>query len=130
MPNAGIALNPSRSLARLLLVFRYVRQYHNLRPYIQVNRIPNFDPTMLPFWKLYTEESSDSYNPNILIGGTMAGQFTAGLSGGQRKLLLFELIKQRTCKEGSKDLLIALDEPFAGVTDGASVRMGGYLKVV
>lgn len=47
----------------------------------------------------------------------MAGQFTAGLSGGQRKLLLFELIKQRTCIEGCSDLLIALDEPFAGVTD-------------
>jgi hypothetical protein len=25
----------------------------------------------------------------------MAGEFTAGLSGGQRKILLFELIRQR-----------------------------------
>ena len=31
-----------------------------------------------------------------------------GLSGGQRKLLLFELIYQRTASE--KDLLIVLDE--------------------
>jgi len=45
----------------------------------------------------------------------MAGQFHAGLSGGQRKMMLFELIKQRT--DGSSGLLIALDEPFAGVTD-------------
>ncbi len=45
----------------------------------------------------------------------MAGSFTAGLSGGQRKLLLFELIYQRTTNQ--EDLLIVLDEPFAGVTD-------------
>lgn len=45
----------------------------------------------------------------------MAGEFTAGLSGGQRKLLLFELVRQRTAD--MKDLLIVLDEPFAGVTD-------------
>ena len=29
------------------------------------------------------------------IGGTMAGEFTAGLSGGQRKMFLFELVRQR-----------------------------------
>lgn len=45
----------------------------------------------------------------------MAGEFTAGLSGGQRKLLLFELICQRTATQS--DLLLVLDEPFAGVTD-------------
>lgn len=45
----------------------------------------------------------------------MAGEFTAGLSGGQRKLMLFELICQRA--EGQSDLLLVLDEPFAGVTD-------------
>ena len=39
----------------------------------------------------------------------------AGLSGGQRKLLLFELICQRTAVQDN--LLIVLDEPFAGVTD-------------
>lgn len=39
----------------------------------------------------------------------------AGLSGGQRKLLLFELICQRTASQDN--LLIVLDEPFAGVTD-------------
>merc|ERR1712013_890263 len=38
-----------------------------------------------------------------------------GLSGGQRKLLLFELIFQRTASQDN--LLIVLDEPFAGVTD-------------
>lgn len=40
---------------------------------------------------------------------------TAGLSGGQRKLLLFELICQRTADHSN--LLLVLDEPFAGVTD-------------
>jgi hypothetical protein len=45
----------------------------------------------------------------------MAGEFTAGFSGGQRKMLLFELIYQRT--KHLSDLLICLDEPFAGVTD-------------
>jgi hypothetical protein len=35
--------------------------------------------------------------------------------GGQRKLLFFELIRQRTAD--MQDLLIVLDEPFAGVTD-------------
>jgi ABC-type lipoprotein export system ATPase subunit len=88
----------------------YIRQYHNLRPYIEVRKIPGFDPEALPFWPIYRKE-----NPKIRIGGTMAGQFTAGLSGGQRKLLLFELIYQRT--KSSSDLLIVLDEPFAGVTE-------------
>lgn len=36
-------------------------------------------------------------------------------TGGQRKLLFFELIRQRTAN--MEDLLIVLDEPFAGVTD-------------
>jgi hypothetical protein len=40
---------------------------------------------------------------------------SAGLSGGQRKLLLFELICQRTA--GYSNLLLVFDEPFAGVTD-------------
>ena len=75
-----------------------------------MNKIPNFDPTQLPFWDIYLKE-----NPNVKIGGTMAGEFTAGLSGGQRKMLLFELIYQRTAN--FSDLLICLDEPFAGVTD-------------
>ena len=53
----------------------------------------------------------------------MAGEFTAGLSGGQRKLLLLELIRQRTRtlqRHNTKwydSWLIVLDEPFAGVTD-------------
>lgn len=45
----------------------------------------------------------------------MAGQFTPGLSGGQRKMLLFELVRQRTAS--ASGLLVCLDEPFAGVTD-------------
>jgi hypothetical protein len=49
------------------------------------------------------------------VGGVLAGKFMAGLSGGQRKILLFELISQRTALQDN--LLIILDEPFAGVTD-------------
>jgi hypothetical protein len=90
----------------------YIRQYHLIRPYIAVSKIPNFDPTALPFWEIYEREGTAS---GIKVGGTMAGEFTAGLSGGQRKLLLFELIRQRT--KNQSDLLIVLDEPFAGVTD-------------
>ncbi|KAL7575641.1 hypothetical protein ACA910_011465 [Epithemia clementina (nom. ined.)] len=90
----------------------YIRQYHCMRPYIPVTKIPNFDSTKLPFWDIYVNEGSAS---SIKVGGTMAGQFTAGLSGGQRKLLLFELICQRTADQS--ELLIALDEPFSGVTD-------------
>ena len=45
----------------------------------------------------------------------MAGKFVAGLSGGQRKMMGFELVRQRTSSQS--DLLIVLDEPFAGVTD-------------
>jgi len=101
----------------------YIRQYHTLRPYIPVRKIPNFDPTQLPFWQLYSDKlvadgsgrKNESYNPNVKIGGTMAGEFTAGLSGGQRKMMLFELVRQRTSSQS--DLLIVLDEPFAGVTD-------------
>lgn len=90
----------------------YIRQYHSMRPYIPVSKIPNFDPTKLPFWDTYVKEGKAE---SIKVGGTMAGEFTAGLSGGQRKLLLFELICQRTADQS--ELLIALDEPFAGVTD-------------
>ena len=90
----------------------YIRQYHNLRPYITVSKIPNFDPTSLPFWDIYEREGKAS---TIQVGGTMAGEFTPGLSGGQRKLLLFELIYQRTMNQ--KKLLLVFDEPFAGVTD-------------
>lgn len=99
----------------------YIRQYHNLRPYIKVNSIPNFDPSALPYWDIYLKE-----NPNVKIGGLMAGETTAGLSGGQRKLLLFELIYQRT--KASSDLLICLDEPFAGVTDDFMPFIVGRLK--
>jgi ABC-type lipoprotein export system ATPase subunit len=90
----------------------YIRQYHLLRPYIAVSKIPNFDPTALPYWEIYEREGTAN---GIKVGGTMAGEFTAGLSGGQRKLLLFELIRQRI--KNQSELLIVLDEPFAGVTD-------------
>ena len=90
----------------------YIRQYHLIRPYIAVSSIPNFDPSALPYWDIYEREGTAS---SIKVGGTMAGEFTAGLSGGQRKLLLFELIRQRI--ENQSELLICLDEPFAGVTD-------------
>jgi len=99
----------------------YIRQYHLLRPYIPVKKIPGFDPSQLPFWSLYSDKTlqagqkNESYSPDVKIGGTMNGEFTAGLSGGQRKMMLFELVRQRT--RSQSDLLIVLDEPFAGVTD-------------
>jgi len=91
----------------------YIRQYHNIRPYVVVKDIPNFDPTQLPYWELYEKEDKAD---TIRVGGTMAGEFTSGLSGGQRKLLLFELIRQRVQYQ-TNSLLVILDEPFAGVTD-------------
>jgi ABC-type lipoprotein export system ATPase subunit len=90
----------------------YIRQYHNMRPYITVSHIPKFNPKRLPYWETYEKEGKAD---TIKVGGTMAGEFTAGLSGGQRKLLLFELICQRV--KNQSRLLIVLDEPFAGVTD-------------
>mmetsp|Transcript_21951 Transcript_21951/g.47396 ORF Transcript_21951/g.47396 Transcript_21951/m.47396 type:complete len:522 (-) Transcript_21951:314-1879(-) len=90
----------------------YIRQYHTCRPYIPVTSIPNFDPTRLPYWHIYQSEGTAD---TIKVGGQLGAKFTAGLSGGQRKLLLFELICQRTAQQ--TELLIALDEPFAGVTD-------------
>jgi len=101
----------------------YVRQYHNLRPYITVGQIPSFDPSKLPYWNLYEKQAK-----TIKIGGTMAGEFTAGLSGGQRKMLLFELICQRVA--GRKGMLIVFDEPFAGVTDDFVPWIVGRLEVL
>jgi len=90
----------------------YIRQYHNVCPYIMVTKIPNFDYTKLPYWSIYKKEGTAA---TIKVGGTMAGEVTVGLSGGQRKLLLFELIMQRV--QSQSNILICLDEPFAGVTD-------------
>jgi len=101
----------------------YIRQYHNMRPYIVVTAIPNFDPTKLPYWDIYEKEGKAS---KIKVGGTMAGEFTAGLSGGQRKLMLFELICQRVADQS--ELLIVLDEPFAGVTDDFVPFLTGRLE--
>lgn len=103
----------------------YIRQYHNIRPYVKVSKIPNFDPTKLPYWEIYEKEGKAA---NIQVGGTMAGEFTAGLSGGQRKLLLFELICQRA--KGQEDLLLVLDEPFAGVTDDFVPFIVGRLNML
>ncbi len=90
----------------------YIRQYHAARPYVMVSKIPTFDPSKLPYWHIYEKEKTAT---TIKIGGTMAGEFTAGLSGGQRKLLFFEIVTQRVKQQSN--LLICLDEPFAGVTD-------------
>lgn len=103
----------------------YIRQYHSMRPYIKVSAIPNFDETQLPFWSTYVKEETDKKIP---VGGTMAGKFTAGLSGGQRKLLLFELIYQRTLEQ--EGVLIVLDEPFCGVTDDFVPFIVSRLKVM
>jgi hypothetical protein len=55
----------------------YIRQYHNLRPYITVSKIPKFDPTRLPFWDTYVaEDTADT----IKVGGTMAGEYTGRFS--------------------------------------------------
>ena len=76
----------------------YVRQYHTVRPYIQVRKIPNFESSRLPYWDLYVKKTLEggaknaSYNPAIKIGGTMAGKFTAGLSGG--RINRFNILKQ------------------------------------
>lgn len=96
-----------------------------MRPYIKVSAISNFDETQLPYWDTYVKEGTDLTIP---VGGTMAGKFTAGLSGGQRKLLLFELIYQRTL--GQEGVLIVLDEPFCGVTDDFVPFIVSRLKVM
>jgi hypothetical protein len=44
-----------------------------------------------------------------------AGEFTPGLSGGQCKLLAFEIIRQ--CVKPQSELLIELYELFARITD-------------
>ena len=56
----------------------YTRQYHMIRPYIVVRKIPNFDPSQLPFWETYEREGKAD---SIRVGGTLAGKFTQGLSG-------------------------------------------------
>jgi hypothetical protein len=51
----------------------YIRQYHNIRPYVTVSKIPNFDPSKLPYWDIYVKEGKAD---SIKVGGTMAGEFT------------------------------------------------------
>lgn len=40
-------------------------QYHNLRPYIPVHKIPKFNPAALPFWGLYADETTPSGESNL-----------------------------------------------------------------
>lgn len=112
--NMWVSPLPYRTLARSDPMMHVTGQYHSARPYIPVNGIPNFDPTQLPYWDIYQREGTAE---TIKVGGTMAGEFVAGLSGGQRKLLLFELVRQRVARQ-SEDLLIALDgkKPILGVS--------------
>jgi hypothetical protein len=63
----------------------YIRQYHNLRPYITVSKIPNFDPTRLPFWDTYVNEGTAD---SIKVGGTMAGEFTGKFRSERFKVAL------------------------------------------
>lgn len=51
----------------------YIRQYHNVRPYVTVRKIPNFDPSKLPYWDIYEREGTTA---TVKVGGTMAGEFT------------------------------------------------------
>lgn len=80
----------------------YIRQYHGIRPYIPISKIPRFDPTelrkwntpyclefvglplnwlffcciwykTLAYWDIYVRETTAD---TILAGGTMAGEFT------------------------------------------------------
>ena len=60
--------------------------------------------TKLPYWNIYINEKRDK---NIIVGGVLGGKIMAGLSGGQRKILLFELISKRTALQDN--ILIVLD---------------------
>jgi hypothetical protein len=62
----------------------------------------------LRFYSQYGSASKSSSNCSCILA-------LAGLSGGQRKSLIFELICQRIA--GQSDLLLVFDEPFAGVTE-------------
>ena len=37
----------------------YIRQFHSIRPYIPVSKIPKFDPTELPYWNTNVDEEKD-----------------------------------------------------------------------
>ena len=43
----------------------YIRQYHTLRPYIPVRKIPDFDPTQLPYWSLYSQKTLEGSDAKI-----------------------------------------------------------------
>jgi hypothetical protein len=51
----------------------YIRQHHSLRPDITVSRIPNFDPSKLPFWNIY---ESNGTALTVKVGGFMSGRYT------------------------------------------------------
>ena len=58
----------------------------------------------------------------------MAREITPGLGGGQHKILLFDLAKQRTAAAAC--LLINLDEPSAGATGDFLSLITGLLSSV
>ena len=63
-----------------------VRQYHAIRPGQFVQELPDLDISRLPF----------EINPGKRVGGSLAtGVVIPGLSGGQRKMLIFEIVYQR-----------------------------------
>jgi hypothetical protein len=66
----------------------YIRQYHNIRPYVIVSAIPNFDPKQLPYWDIYEREAKAD---TIQVGGTMAGQYTGKLDSSFVKPLFLYL---------------------------------------
>lgn len=90
----------------------YIRQDHHVRPDVKVCDIPDFDPSSLPFWGLYESEGLAS---SVKVGGLLGGEYIAGLTLGQHKILLLEMLCQHTLSQ--RKLSIALDEPFEGVSD-------------
>ena len=68
-----------------------------LSQYLTIVRARHF--LQLPYWDIYIKEKK---NTCVIIGGTIAGTDMAGLLGGQHKILLFELIFQRTATQQSE----------------------------
>jgi hypothetical protein len=66
-------------------------------------------------WQQTGKKCRTTLDPRLALTVPIAVCFTAGINGGQRKLLLFELICQRTADQSN--LLLVFDEPFACVTD-------------
>jgi hypothetical protein len=103
----------------------YIRQHHNIRPYVVVSKIPNFNPKGLPYWDICEREgkhhSGWRHNGRGIYGWT--------ISGGQSELLLFELNIQHV--KSQKDLFICLDEPAtsAEATAQKCATFGSVLRI-